>query len=168
MVEVLLRFACIIFTLHSLLSNTGTGIVFASYLQIVHKNATALHGDKGSGTVVIGNAKLWHGGKAINSTDPLFGLSWVSIRKINGLKNSEVAFLVISSWVNNGQLYRDRIIPAARTWMRLALHVFVVIEDTADARLAFRNCPMNGDDNVTSFSCAHEPTVILSRSCSTR
>jgi hypothetical protein len=101
-----------------------------------------------------------------NSTsDPLDGLTWTGLRTVNGLRNSEVAFLIISTWARNGHYYRTRIIPSARTWMRLAAHVIVVIEDTEDARLAFRSCHSNDFGGITSFHCNHEPTVILSRVC---
>ena len=100
------------------------------------------------------------------SGDPLEGLTWRDMRTVNGLKNNNVAFMLISSFVDNGRLYRQRIIPAARTWMRLAANVFVIIEDTIDARMAFRNCPHLDRNNMTSFHCHNEPVVVLSKVCS--
>ena len=103
--------------------------------------------------------------------DPItrsIGLSAQGLREVNGLRNSDVVFLIISTWARNGYYYRTRIIPAARTWMRLLAHVFVIIEDTVDARLAFRNCPMLEAHNLTSFHCRHEPVVILSRQCDSK
>ena len=92
-------------------------------------------------------------------------LHWKNVREINGFKNREMIILIHSTWAGNGKYYRDRVIPSIRTWMRLTSHAFVMIEDNANARLAFRNCPMLEDDNFTSFKCPQEPTVILSRVC---
>lgn len=92
-------------------------------------------------------------------------LNWKSLREVNGLKNKEVAILVHSTWADNGRYFRERVYPSIRTWMKHVSHVFVIIEDNANARLAFRNCPFLEDDNFTSFKCYLEPTVILSRVC---
>jgi hypothetical protein len=48
--------------------------------------------------------------------------------EVNGLRNTDVAVLITSS-TNNAQKYLwERIIPSARTWMRLFVNVFVVVE----------------------------------------
>lgn len=59
-----------------------------------------------------------------------------------------------------------RIIPSARTWMRLLKNVFVVIEDTFEVRFAMRQCEITEYEKFTTFSCKNEPTYILSRECS--
>lgn len=104
----------------------------------------------------------------LRSNDPLSNLkSWKSLYQFNGLKNKEIAYLVISSWVGNGRFYRSRIVSAARTWMRLTANAFVIVEDTLDSRMAFRNCPMqiHNNHNLTSFHCRNEPVFILTRTC---
>ena len=103
-------------------------------------------------------------------TAALPGLSWHVLKPYHLVLPSQVAFLIISSVHQNGRFYRERIIPSARTWMRLAPHVFVVVEDTVDARLALRHCHSVSMDrhNMTSFRCPREPTVILTRLCSSK
>lgn len=48
---------------------------------------------------------------------------------VNGLHNSDVTFLIISSWVGkNGRLFRERVIPGIRTWMRMATNVLLLLK----------------------------------------
>lgn len=101
----------------------------------------------------------------ITITDPLEGLTASVMQKVNGLHNSDVTFLIISSWFENGRLFRERVIPAMRTWMRLAANVFIILEDTVDARLAFRHCHHNQHDSITAFHCPNEPIILMSRIC---
>ena len=99
-------------------------------------------------------------------SDPLEGLTAINMPVVNGLNNSDVSFLIISSWFENGRLFRERTIPAMRTWMRMAANVFVIIEDTVDARLAFRHCHYNEHIGMTAFHCHNEPIVLMTRVCS--
>ena len=98
--------------------------------------------------------------------DPLEGLTANAMPVVNGLNNSDVSFLIISSWFENGRLFRERTIPAMRTWMRMAANVFIIIEDTVDARLAFRHCHYSEYTGMTAFHCHNEPIVLMTRVCS--
>lgn len=54
---------------------------------------------------------------------------------------------------------------AARTWMKLLVHVFVVIEDSIDARFMLRQCQLIESKRFTTFRCRHEAYYILARNC---
>lgn len=84
------------------------------------------------------------------------------IHQTDGLLNQDVVMIITSTI---GYM-RQRIIPSIRTWMRLFMHVFIVLEDTADIRLQMRFCKQKDyDDFVTTFKCDHEPLYILARQC---
>lgn len=53
----------------------------------------------------------------------------------------------------------------ARTWMSLLYHVYVILEDTAIARLSLRYCDDKDFGNFTTFECRDEATYILTRQC---
>lgn len=82
------------------------------------------------------------------------------------LKNEEVIFLISSTSKNKNEWLRERIIPAARTWMREFRSVFVLVEDSFDTRFSMRFCDRLETEHYTSFSCQNEPTYVLSRTCS--
>ena len=99
------------------------------------------------------------------SVDPLAGMTWRSLRFSGGLRNLELAVLVVSRWAGE-ERYLGRILPAADTWMRLLANVFVVLEDTVHVRYAFRSCQTSFVEGYTAFSCDNEPTVVLTSACS--
>lgn len=100
------------------------------------------------------------------SADPLVGMTWKNLRMSGGVLNLETAVLVVSRWSYGEDRYTRRILPAADTWMRLLANVFVMVEDLFHARHAFRSCPSSQLGRFTTFSCANEPTVVLSDACS--
>ena len=72
----------------------------------------------------------------------------------------------LSSSTQNGALFRTRIIPSSRTWMRDLTHVYVTLEDTFEARLLFRHCRRTEGPRHTAFTCPDEvPTYVLTRRC---
>ncbi len=63
-------------------------------------------------------------------------------------------------------MFRSRIIPSSRTWMRRLTHVYVTLEDTFPARVLFRHCRVFEAPRHTSFRCPGEaPTYVLTRGC---
>jgi hypothetical protein len=50
------------------------------------------------------------------------------LHEVDGLKNSEIVYIITSTTNNNEIFLWDRVIPSARTWMRHAVHVYVVVE----------------------------------------
>lgn len=103
-----------------------------------------------------------------HADDPLPGLSWKDLKHINGMRSSDLAFLLISSWVDKqGGNYYRRILPGMHTWMRLvpSSNVFILVEDNEVTRHALQECPSTTDALFTSYTCPKEPTFILSRTC---
>ncbi len=77
--------------------------------------------------------------------EPHHGRSWRDIAEVNGLKNEEVIVFVTSSVADNQRLLweryiyliislkrsltiADRVIPSARTWMRMFARTYVIVE----------------------------------------
>lgn len=90
---------------------------------------------------------------------------WEIIGEVNGLKNEDVAILVLSTGRDDESYLRDRIIPSARTWMRFFANVFVVEEDSFKQRTVMRHCHIEEFPHLTTFSCHNEPTYVLTRNC---
>lgn len=80
----------------------------------------------------------------------------------NNLSNSQVVISITTSF----KLYRNRIIPSMRTWMKFFPKVFIVLEDTRSTRIENRHCRFFEHDEVTSVKCPKEPMYILTRNCS--
>eukprot|EP01034_Spumella_vulgaris_P040761 gene40761-50437_t len=53
----------------------------------------------------------------------------MALEVVDGLRNEDVVMMVTSSEVNNFHYLRARILPGARTWMRMFANVLIVIED---------------------------------------
>ncbi len=47
---------------------------------------------------------------------------------VEGLNIDEIVIVISSTGKKEGQWFKDRILPSARTWMRLLPHVFVILE----------------------------------------
>lgn len=92
--------------------------------------------------------------------------SWQTLAEVNGLKNTEVVSIVLSSGNMHGSMLWERIIPSARTWMRYLVHNYVVIEDSVLVRFALRQCSLRETAHFTVFHCIHEANYILTRNCS--
>jgi hypothetical protein len=76
--------------------------------------------------------------------------NWTSLREVNGLLNEDIVMIVASTGQDSGAFFRDRIIPSTRTWMLLLKHVFVVIEDTNEARFNFRHSRRHAQQKNTA------------------
>lgn len=98
-----------------------------------------------------------------NTTHPK---PWEILGEVNGLKNEDVAILVLSTGVDDEAYLRDRIIPSSRTWMKFFANVFVIEEDNFKQRTVLRHCHKEEFPNFTTFSCHNEPTYVLTRKCS--
>ena len=97
-----------------------------------------------------------------NSTHPH---PWQILAEVNGVKNQDVAILVLSTGKDDESYLRDRILPSARTWMRFFANVFVIEEDNFKQRTVLRHCSMENFPHFTTFSCHNEPTYVLTRKC---
>eukprot|EP01031_Cornospumella_fuschlensis_P036503 gene36503-44284_t len=93
------------------------------------------------------------------------GKDWMALAEVNGLKNTEVVVFVTSTTNGNDHFLWDRIIPSARTWMRLFAHVYTIVEDNFLIRYALRHCMHAEYPSYTVFSCHNEPHYLLTRNC---
>jgi hypothetical protein len=111
-----------------------------------------------------------NGARAISllSNDSGHALTWQDFYEVDGLRNEDVVVFVASTTVEGSRYLRDRIIPSARTWMKLLANVFVILEDTGDVRFQMRHCNIREAEHFTSFDCPHEPTYVLTRQCSSQ
>lgn len=97
--------------------------------------------------------------------------TWKDFEYIDGLHNEEIVFFTFSTGKRDGLFLRDRILPSMRTWMKLLVNVFVMMEDSAQIRLMMRHCHreeiiMNATKtDFTTYKCPNEPTYVLARKC---
>ena len=93
-------------------------------------------------------------------------VSWKQYENVNGLWNRDVVMVVTTTVHFGGRYLRERILPSLRTWMRLFMNVFIIIEDTADTRFYFRHCQLIDYETSSTFQCPHENVVyVMTRQC---
>jgi len=153
----------------------GFAFAFLFILQVRHDvplvpwewHRRLIAGNIGSSHAEIRPAEYYHD-LIYNYSHSHLEPAWMILHTVDGFKNEEVVLLVTSSASKGAKLLRERIIGSSRTWMRYFAHVFVIIEDTFEARFAMRHCERQEYSIYTVFSCNshHEPQYILSRNCS--
>lgn len=84
---------------------------------------------------------------------------------VNGLKNEDIVMMITSTAKGCGYYLRNRVIPSSRTWMKLLINVYVIIEDNPAVRFMMRHCQLIDYPSFTLFKCHNEPHYVLTRHC---
>lgn len=112
--QMLLFVACLL-AIHAACANgqnlrTATNLTSAAALEAEHVG------------YLTSRRRLEH---AVHAAHPK---AWMALETVDGLRNEDVVVFITSTTNGNDHFLWDRIIPSARTWMKLFANVFVVVE----------------------------------------